>query len=76
MECAMPACPLREDRPRPGASLEANRPDEVPIHLDLLRADLYRLLDELVRARSRHHRDLVVEFERAWNRFKRETGEA
>jgi hypothetical protein len=45
-------------------------PEEVPVHLDLLRADLYRLLDELVRARPDTHEGLVLEFERAWEQFK------
>ena len=44
--------------------------DEVPVHLDLLRADLYRLLDELARAPSKSHRRLAHEFERTWKRFK------
>jgi hypothetical protein len=44
--------------------------DEVPVHLDLLRADLYRLLDEMVRARPDSHLALAQEFERAWERFR------
>jgi len=51
----------------------ASYPDETPLHLDLLRADLYRLLDELVHAGSDHHTRLVMEFERAWEQFKQAT---
>ncbi len=41
--------------------------------LDLLRADLYRLLDELVRASSEERRDLLLEFEQKWERFKEQS---
>ncbi len=63
--------PLRpEDDSPASASPGATGPDEVPVHLDLLRADLYRLLDELVHAPSEHHQGLVLEVERAWGQFK------
>lgn len=66
-------------RPTDGSTDDASGgqtgPDEVPVHLDLLRGDLYRLLDELVRARSEVHGRLVLEFERAWEQFKSATGE-
>ncbi len=45
-------------------------PDERSVHLDLLRADLYRLIDELARAPLEDRESLVLEFERAWERFK------
>jgi hypothetical protein len=61
-------------RPKDGFLANAARatagPDETPVYLDLLRADLYRLLDELVRARPEDHRGLVLEFEAAWEQFK------
>jgi hypothetical protein len=41
-----------------------------PLALDLLRADLYRLLDALARARADRHGDLVREFERAWEEYR------
>lgn len=44
--------------------------DEVPVHVDLLRGDLYQLLDELARAHPDRQRTLAREFERAWERFK------
>jgi hypothetical protein len=50
------------------------RPVEVPIQLDLLRADLYRLLDELARSGPRERRELLAEFERAWAQLKRALG--
>ncbi len=49
-------------------------PDEVSLQLDLLRADLYRLLDELVRAPAEVRQELVREFERIWQRLKDATG--
>lgn len=66
----MPLPSRPEDGPSADPSPGTAGRDEVPVHLDLLRADLYRLLDELVRARSEHHQGLVLEFERAWERFK------
>ncbi len=66
-------------RPTDGSTDDARDgqtgPEEVPVHLDLLRGDLYRLLDELVRARAEVHGRLVLEFERAWERFKSATRE-
>ena len=47
----------------------APAPGEVSVQLDLLRADLYRLLDELVRAPAELRDQLVREFENAWERF-------
>lgn len=42
--------------------------------LDLLRADLYRMLDEIARTSSGDtHHALVQQFERAWERFKQAT---
>jgi hypothetical protein len=46
----------------------------VGLDLDLLRADLYRLLDEVARAGPERHRELVREFERAWSEFRDATG--
>ncbi len=48
--------------------------DGTSLSLDLLRGDLYRMLDELARARPGRHRDLVREFERAWASYKEVTG--
>jgi len=62
--------PQPEDGPSTSASPGPTDPDEVPVHLDLIRADLYRILDELARARSEHRLALVVEFERVWEKFK------
>jgi hypothetical protein len=50
--------------------------DEASIHLDLLRADLYRLIDELARAPLEDRESLVLEFEQAWERFKDATARA
>jgi hypothetical protein len=43
------------------------------LSLDLLRARLYRLLDEIAGVEARRHRDLVREFERAWETYKEAT---
>jgi hypothetical protein len=41
------------------------------VALDLLQADLYRMIDEIARAGHGDHRQvLVARFERAWERFK------
>ncbi len=48
-------------------------PGEVSVQLDLIRADLYRLLDELVRAPPELRPALVREFERLWQRLKQAT---
>jgi hypothetical protein len=70
----MPRSPGPEG-PSSAASLGEAAPDEVPVSVDLLRADLYRLLDQLVRARSDHRRHLILEFERAWEQLKDATAE-
>lgn len=54
-------------RPRKGSR---KGPDEVPVSLDLLRADLYRLIDALVHAPAERHVRIIRRFERAWRRFK------
>ncbi len=38
--------------------------------VDLLRADLYRILDEIAHARAGGHHALVLQFERTWEQFK------
>ena len=51
-------------------------PDAVPVGLDLARAELYRLLDALVRAsHGDGHAALVREFERVWSGFRDATEE-
>jgi hypothetical protein len=54
----------------PGGPIGATSAEEASIHLDLLRADLYRLIDELARAPFEDRESLMLEFERAWERFK------
>ncbi len=44
-------------------------PDE-SVELDLLRADLYRIIDELARAPLVDREELLRDFERAWEQFK------
>jgi hypothetical protein len=44
------------------------------VSLDLLRADLYRLLDEVARLRGAARAQSVLEFEQAWQKFKRALG--
>ncbi len=47
--------------------------NDAEVALDLLRADLYRMLDEIARAQGEAHHALVLQFERAWERFKNAT---
>ncbi len=54
-------------------SPELTDPDGVPVSLDLARADLYRLLDELARSTADRHGELVRAFELAWEAYKVET---
>ncbi len=64
----MPVPPHLFDDPLDGGP-DSSGSDEL-LRLDLLRVDLYRLLDELVRAGSNERPELVSEFEQAWERFK------
>ena len=57
----------------PGPTPRSPDPDEASLQLDLLRADLYRLLDEVARAGGTEQDGLVLEFERAWEAFKQAT---
>jgi hypothetical protein len=70
LECAMPgpSTPTPDHDPLEGA-LDAPGADDL-LRLDLLRADLYRLIDELARAPSEERQGLVAEFEQTWARFK------
>ena len=54
--------------PASARSVEVAPPD--PASLDLLRADLYRLLDDVARTRGAGRDAAVLEFERTWSRFK------
>ena len=69
----MPSPRWPTDGPLSGAMPEPSDPDESSLELDLLRAELYRLLDHLARSGPDLHRDLVLEFERGWEAFKRAT---
>jgi hypothetical protein len=51
-----------------------SRPEELPIELDLLRAELYRILDELARSGRADRRQPLLEFERAWAQLKAALG--
>ncbi len=57
------------ERPAPGAP----RPGSSTLDLDLLRGELYRILDELARTRSGRRDVLVQEFERTWEAFRAAT---
>jgi hypothetical protein len=59
-----------DDVPLQGALPGPSEPGEGSLVLDLLRADLYRLLDEVARAAAANQDGLVLEFERAWETFK------
>lgn len=66
-------------RRRPGRTTVGGVPappvpeDGGSVDLDLLQADLYRMLDEIARAGSDRHPALVLQFESAWERFKEGT---
>ncbi len=65
--------PLRPSHPRARPPRRPPAPpawDDAEVKLDLLRADLYRMLDEIARAQGGAYRALVLEFEHAWERFK------
>ncbi len=55
---------------RPRAASPRNEPDPTILSIDLLRADLYRMLDEIAQASDPRHGILVREFERAWALYK------
>jgi hypothetical protein len=57
--------PKRKDRQ--GAE---TGPAGASVGLDLLRADLYRLLDEVARASDERRSEVVREFERTWEEFR------
>jgi hypothetical protein len=42
----------------------------VPAAVDLLRADLYRMIDQIAHARAGGHHALLLQFERTWEQFK------
>ncbi len=42
----------------------------VPAAVDLLRVDLYRMIDEIAHARPGGHHALMLQFERTWEQFK------
>jgi hypothetical protein len=66
---------LHHQRPRPGEHRPAvTLAASSAVGLDLLRGDLYRLLDELARAGADRHAELVEQFERAWVDFRDATG--
>lgn len=64
-----PSCPMPGEVAHP----DSTDPDGVPLSLDLARADLYRLLDELARSTAESHGDLVRAFEQAWGQYKEQT---
>jgi hypothetical protein len=48
--------------------------EELPVELDLLRAELYRILDELARPDRADRRRPLLEFEQAWAQLKAALG--
>jgi hypothetical protein len=44
--------------------------DGIPAAVDLLRADLYRILDEIAHASDGGHHALLMQFECRWEQFK------
>jgi hypothetical protein len=45
--------------------------DPVPVSVDRLRGELYQILDQLPRATREAYPQLVRDFERGWEAFKR-----
>jgi hypothetical protein len=62
--------PSRPRRRARGGSIPRPGLDGVSLSLDLARGDLYRLIDELARARRECRGELVRKFERAWAEFR------
>jgi len=63
----------QQRRVRRGQARGASAPPPdagLSVALDLLQAELYRMIDEIARAGPGDHRALVAQFERAWQRFK------
>ncbi|BDG02330.1 hypothetical protein AMOR_13260 [Anaeromyxobacter oryzae] len=61
----------RPSRRDPCGRAACRAPEEhVPVSLDRLRGELYRLLDQLPRAPAGAYAGLVLEFERGWEEFK------
>jgi hypothetical protein len=48
----------------------------LPVSLDLRRADLYRILDEIVRAPANRRAEVIGAFEQAWKDFKEAMAQA
>jgi hypothetical protein len=65
-----PDRPVRRRRIAPASARSVEVAPPGPASLDLLRADLYRLLDEVARTRGPGRDAAVLEFERTWSRFK------
>lgn len=63
--------PGQEPGQAPPAPLFAEGEGEVSVQIDLLRAELYRLLDELARSKIEDRQELYGEFEQSWALFKR-----
>lgn len=68
----------RDGRPSLSARRAGAAPPDVTLEraalrVDLLRADLYRMLDEMARAGAGRRRAVVREFERAWESYKKAT---
>ncbi len=63
-------------QPRPRRRAHIRRPElpltvnGVPAAVDLLRADLYRIIDEIAHASAGGHHALLLRFERTWEQFK------
>ena len=55
---------------RPRVATPRNEPDPIILSIDLLRSELYRILDEMAQARDHRHAALVREFERAWALYR------
>jgi len=62
----------RATTPASGCEAGEEREDEVTLTLDLLRGELYRLLDELARARPESQGALLEELQDTLERFRGE----
>jgi hypothetical protein len=67
----MPRGRRRGQRPQAGAF---QGPEELPLEIDLMRAELYRILDELARSGQVDRRRPLLEFERTWAQLKAALG--
>jgi hypothetical protein len=51
-------------------TISTSLPETLPVLIDVRRADLYRILDQIARTPPQGRADVILEFELAWKGFK------